>query len=136
MDVQRAAFPGSTFTVESWHAMAAPSPYSRARCLVGYDSNDAAVAAVTVWGAGPGRPGELEPVGVHQEHRGHGHGTAISLAAAASLRERGASSATVCTTSSNVAAVATYASAGFRRLPAVTDFRRPEGGPPDQSPSR
>ena len=45
VEVQRAAFPNSTFTVERWHAMATSSPYQRARCLVAYDSNDAAVAA-------------------------------------------------------------------------------------------
>ena len=122
--VQRAAFPNSTFTLERWHAMAAAPPYRRARCLVGYDAHGDAVAAVTVWSAGQGRPGLLEPLGVHRDHRGHGYGTAISVAAAAALREMGASSATVCTPSSNVGAVATYASAGFQRLPDVTDFRR------------
>ena len=109
----------------SWHAMAAAPPYAQARCLVGYDDSGAAVAGVTVWSAGSGRPGLLEPLGVHEDHRGHGYGTAISVAAAAALREMGASSATVCTPSSNVGAVAAYASAGFQRLPDVTDFRRP-----------
>jgi len=73
--VQRAAFANSTFTLERWHAMSAASPYRRARCLVGYDAYDAAVAVATVWSAGQGRPGLLEPMGVHQDHRGHGHGT-------------------------------------------------------------
>jgi GNAT superfamily N-acetyltransferase len=122
--VQQAVFPNSTFTLERWHTMAAASPYRRARCLVGYDAHEASVAVVTVWSAGRGRPGLLEPLGVHRDHRGHGYGTAISLAAAAALREMGASSATVCTPSSNVGAVAAYASAGFRKLPDVTDFRR------------
>ena len=122
--VQRASFSGSTFSHERWHSMTASSPYRRARCLVGYDVRDAAVATVTVWSAGRGRPGLLEPLGVHRDHRGNGHGTAISLAAAAALREMGASSATVCTPTSNVGAVAAYTSAGFRRLPDVTDFRR------------
>ena len=89
-----------------------------------YDGDDAAVAVATVWSAGEGRPGLLEPLGVHRDHRGHGHGTAISLAAAAALREMGASSATVCTPSSNVGGVATYAAAGFKVLSDVTDFRR------------
>ena len=129
--VQRAAFLNSTFTLERWHAMAAAPPYRRARCLVGYDERGDAVAAVTVWSAGQGRPGLLEPLGVHRDHRGHGYGTAISVAAAAALRDLGASSATVCTPSSNVGAVAAYASAGFQKLPAVTDFRRP-GRPPGQ----
>ena len=98
-------------------------PYRRARCLVGYDAHGHAVAAVTVWSAGPGRPGLLN----HWVSIGSPwtrYGTAISVAAAAALREMGASSATVCTPSSNVGAVATYASAGFRQLPDVTDFRR------------
>ncbi|MGY4770368.1 GNAT family N-acetyltransferase (plasmid) [Kribbella sp. CWNU-51] len=122
--VQRAVFVNSTYTLERWNTMAASSPYRRARCLIGYDAHETAVAVVTVWSAGRGRPGLLEPLGVHRDHRGHGYGTAISLAAAAALRELGASSATVCTPSSNVGAVAAYASAGFRKLPDVTDFRR------------
>jgi ribosomal protein S18 acetylase RimI-like enzyme len=82
------------------------------------------VAAVTVWSAGPGKPGLLEPMGVHRDHRGHGYGKAISVAAAAALREMGSSSALVCTPSSNVAAVATYASAGFVPLQEVRDLVR------------
>jgi hypothetical protein len=50
--VQRAAFVGSTFTDQRWHAMAAGAPYADARCLVAYDDRDTAVAAVTVWSAG------------------------------------------------------------------------------------
>jgi ribosomal protein S18 acetylase RimI-like enzyme len=122
--VQRASFDGSTFTDERWHAMAAGSPYADARCLVAYDDRGNAVAAVTVWSAGPGKPGVLEPMGVHREHRGRGHGKAITVAAAATLRELGSSSAMVCTPSSNAGAVATYESAGFRRLPEVGDLRR------------
>jgi GNAT superfamily N-acetyltransferase len=123
--VQRAAFATSTFTAERWHTMAAASPYRRARCLVGYDERGQAVAAVTVWSAGPGRPGLLEPMGVHRDHRGHGYGTAITVAAAAALRDLGSSTATVCTPSANAGGVATYVAAGFARLPDVTDFRRP-----------
>jgi ribosomal protein S18 acetylase RimI-like enzyme len=91
---------------------------------VAQDDQDNAVAAATVWSAGPGRPGLLEPVGVHRAHRGHGYGTAITVAAAAALRELGSSSAVVCTPSSNVGAVATYRSAGFQVLPDVPDLNR------------
>jgi ribosomal protein S18 acetylase RimI-like enzyme len=122
--VQRASFDRSTFTDERWQAMAAGLPYADARCLVAYDGQRDAVAAVTVWSAGPGRPGLLEPMGVHREHRGHGYGTAITVAAAAALRALGSSSAVVCTPSSNVGAVATYVSAGFRPLPEVRDLYR------------
>jgi ribosomal protein S18 acetylase RimI-like enzyme len=123
--VQRASFPKSTFTLERWQAMAAAPPYRRARCLVGYDGDGVPVAAVTVWSAGEGRPGLMEPLGVHRDHGGHGYGRAITRAAAAALREMGASTATVCTPSSNVGGVATYVSAGFRKMPDVADFRRP-----------
>ncbi|MEU9833292.1 GNAT family N-acetyltransferase [Streptosporangium sp. NPDC048047] len=122
--VQRASFDGSTFTDDHWHAMAAGPPYAGARCLVAHDDRGNAVAAVTVWSAGPGKPGLLEPMGVHREHRGRGHGTAITLAAAAALREMGSPSAVVCTPSANVGAVATYVSAGFERLPEVRDRHR------------
>ncbi|MEV8396208.1 MULTISPECIES: GNAT family N-acetyltransferase [unclassified Streptomyces] len=120
----RAAWDGSKFTDERWHAMVAGAPYADARCLVAYDDGDNAVAAVTVWSAGPGRPGLLEPMGVHREHRRHGYGEAICVAAAAALRELGSSSAIVCTPSSNVGAVATYKSAGFQQRPEVRDQSR------------
>lgn len=122
--VGRASFDRSTFTEQRWHAMAAGSPYADARCLVAHDEDGTAVAAVTVWSAGPGRPGLLEPMGVHRDHRGRGHGTAITVAAAAALRELGSSSAIVCTPSFNVGAVATYRAAGFQALPEVHDLRR------------
>jgi ribosomal protein S18 acetylase RimI-like enzyme len=122
--VQRAAFERSTFTDERWQAMAAGLPYADARCLVAYDDRGNAVAAVTVWSAGPGKPGLLEPMGVHREHRGHGYGTAITVAAAATLRELGASSAIVCTPSVNAGGVATYLSAGFQQLPERRDNYR------------
>jgi ribosomal protein S18 acetylase RimI-like enzyme len=122
--VQRASFDRSTFTDADWHAMAAGPPYADARCLVAYDDRGDAVATVTVWSAGPGKPGLLEPMGVHRDHRGQGHGRAITVAAAASLRELGSSSALVCTPSSNAAAVATYKAAGFEPLPEIRDRRR------------
>jgi ribosomal protein S18 acetylase RimI-like enzyme len=122
--VQRASFDRSTFTNERWHAMATGLPYADARCLVAYDDQGNAVAAVTVWSAGPGKPGLLEPMGVHRDHRGHGYGKAITVAAAAALQELGSSSAIVCTPSANVGAVATYTSAGFRQLPEIRDQQR------------
>ena len=122
--VHRASFDRSTFTDERWQAMAAGPAYADARCLVAFDDQDHPVAGVTVWSAGPGRPGLLEPMGVHRDHRGRGYGTAITVAAAGALQELGSSSATVCTPSSNVGAVATYVSAGFRPQPERRDRRR------------
>ena len=130
--VQRASFGNSTFTLEAWRAMVVGPAYARARCLVAYDAHGAPVAAVTVWSAGADRPGLIEPMGVHREHRGRGYGTAITLAGLAALGDLGSSSATVTTPSSNAAAVATYASAGLRCLPETRDRRR--GAPADPTP--
>ncbi|MFO0971224.1 MAG: GNAT family N-acetyltransferase [Candidatus Saccharimonadales bacterium] len=121
--VQQASFDNSTFTEEKWHAMAAGLPYKEARCLVGYDE-DNPVAIATVWSAGVGKPGLIEPLGVDNNHRRKGYGRAITLAAAGALREMGSSSATVCTDSVNVGAVATYKSAGFEELPDIEDLTR------------
>ncbi|MFI7576304.1 GNAT family N-acetyltransferase [Micromonospora sp. NPDC049497] len=129
--VHWSAFRGSTFTdadrrlrVGRWLAMAGGPFYGDARSLLASDEHDNAVAVATVWSAGPGRPGLLEPMGVHRRHRGHGYGTAITLAAAAALRDMGSPSASVCVESSNVGAVATYASAGFTPSADVADLRR------------
>ncbi|MFE7576217.1 GNAT family N-acetyltransferase [Streptomyces sp. NPDC057521] len=123
--VHRSAFQGSRFTDAGWRAMAAGPLFTDARCLLGRDERGDAVATVTVWSAGPGRPGLLEPMGVHRDHRRRGHGRAITLAAAAALRELGASSALVCTPSSNTGGVAAYLSAGFERRPEIHDRFRP-----------
>jgi ribosomal protein S18 acetylase RimI-like enzyme len=125
--VNRAAFPRSTFTDERWQDMAAGPAYADARCLVAYDEHGLAVAIVTVWSAGPGRPGLLEPMGVHPEHRGRGYGRAITVAAASALQRLGASSATVCTPTANVGGVATYVAAGFTPLEERLDLRRNAG---------
>jgi ribosomal protein S18 acetylase RimI-like enzyme len=122
--VQRAAFDGSTFSAERWQAMAQGPAYDDARCLVAFDGHDRPVAAITVWSAGRGRPGLLEPMGVHRDHRGLGYGRAITVAGAAALRELGSSSALVCTRSANIGAVATYRAAGFTALEERWDRRR------------
>ncbi|MGW5682844.1 GNAT family N-acetyltransferase [Nonomuraea sp. NPDC003754] len=122
--VLRASFDGSTFTDERWHAMAAGAPYADARCLAVRDEQGEAVAAVTVWSAGEGKPGLIEPMGVHRAHRGHGYGRAITVAAARALQELGSSSVIVCCPSSNVGAVATYQSAGLQQLNERRDLYR------------
>ena len=111
--VHRSAWGSEGFTDEKWYAMADGSPFAEARCLLGRDDQGIAVATVTVWAAGPGRPGLLEPLGVHANHRRRGYGAAICMAAAAALRELGSSSALVCTPSSLQSAVRTYEAAGF-----------------------
>lgn len=123
---QRAAFGNSKFTVERFLNVAVSPPFRRGRGLVGYDAGGAQVAHCIVWSAGTGRPGLIEPLGVHRAHRGKGHGRSITRAAAAALREMGSSSVTVCTPTANEGAVRAYVSAGFTAAEPVSDFRRPD----------
>ncbi|MFF8568424.1 GNAT family N-acetyltransferase [Streptomyces albidoflavus] len=120
-DVLRSAFDTSRPTSEYRHAMATGPFSADARCLGAYDDQGSVAAVVTVWSAGPGKPGLVEPMGVHEDHRGRGYGRAISVAGAAALRELGSSSARVCTPSSNAGAVGTYRAAGFEGRPEVRD---------------
>ena len=106
--VHGSAWGSSWFTSERWHVMADGTPFAEARCLLARDSDGVPVATVTVWSAGPGKPGLIEPLGVHAHQRRCGYGAAMCMAAAAHLRELGSSSALVCTPSSQHSAIATY----------------------------
>src|SRR5207248_8226844 len=101
--------------------MSAGPFYVDTRCLGAYDDQGSPAAVVTVWSAGPRKPGLVEPMGVHEDHRGRGYGRAITVAGAAALREMGSSSVRVCTPSSNVGGIATYKAAGFEARPQVRD---------------
>ncbi|WP_404433888.1 GNAT family N-acetyltransferase [Microbacterium lacus] len=110
--------------VDEWCA-AADTPFlDAARILLLRDEQDRPVAVSAVWSGGVARPGLIEPLGVHQEHRGRGYGAVMTRAAAATLREMGSSSATVCAESSNTGAVATYLAAEFVADAEVADWRR------------
>ncbi len=111
--VTLAAWEKSKFTMDRWHALAAGPAFADARFLIAYNDQDTPVANIGVWSAGPGKPGLIEPLGTHRDHRHQGHGRAVTLAGAVALRAMGSSSAFVCTQSSLAGAVATYKSAGF-----------------------
>lgn len=130
-EVHWSAFRGTPFgdteradVVDWWLTMQAGPLGARGRSLTAVDPHGDAVAVAAVWSAGPGRPGLVEPMGVHRDHQGRGRGAAITVAAAAALREMGASSAVVCAESSNVAAIATYTAAGFAPRDEVADLKR------------
>lgn len=132
VSVHWSAFRGTPFTEEecrrrlnAWTNMAASPFYTSARSLVAFNDHNEPVAVAAVWSAGEGRPGLIEPMGVHRDQRGHGYGKAITIAAANNLREMGASSAIVCAESSNLAAVSTYKAAGFAAHLPIADMCRP-----------
>ena len=110
--------------VDGWR-LAAKSPFLDLGRILSLRSSDGHVVAVAaVWSAGGGRPGLIEPLAVHQEHRGRGYGTAMTSEAVDQLRQMGSSSAVVCAETSNTGAVATYLAAGFTAQPEVTDWHR------------
>ncbi|MGC5614720.1 GNAT family N-acetyltransferase [Georgenia sp. Z1491] len=122
--LQHAAFDSSRFTIDQWRTLAASPPYADAACLLVRDDAGTAVAAASVWSAGPGRPGLIEPLGAHRDHRGRGYGRAITLAAAAHLRGMGASSVLVKTEGHNAAGIGAYRSAGLTLDPPAPDLVR------------
>lgn len=126
------AFKGTPFEGEArerfvgrWLTMTNGPLAGQGRNLIGRDREGVPVAVTTVWTAGEGRPGLIEPMGVHRDHHGKGYGAAITAAGAVALAEAGASSANVAAEGSNPAAVATYRSVGFVSLGSVPDLRRP-----------
>jgi predicted N-acetyltransferase YhbS len=121
--VHAAAFGGRGGVL--WEQLRQSIPFRRGRCLVGRDRSGAATACIAVWSAGRGRPGLIEPLGVHPEHRRRGFGRAMNLAAARSLRSLGASEVVVCTPQTQAGAAEAYVASGFTAEPEVCDFVRP-----------
>ncbi|MFJ8250270.1 GNAT family N-acetyltransferase [Streptomyces sp. NPDC094466] len=123
--VHRAAFAGSTFSVDHWRRMKeSPAGHLAVDMLVRTPSGDPAAAA-TGWFGGTGRCGLLEPVGTHPDHRGHGYGRDAVRGACAALADRGASAVAVLTPAANEAAAALYRSAGFTVVRENHDWTRP-----------
>lgn len=119
---QRAAFRGSTFTVESWHRVAASPAYDPSCDLLIRDRSERVVAAATGWLSRPAACALLEPVGVVPEHQGRGYGRRIVLAACRALAGAGASGVRVLPDESNAGVVAFYRSCGFRPVEPARTF--------------
>lgn len=99
MEVHWSAFRGTAFgeaervEVVDWWTTIMEGPFAeRGRSLAAFDPDGRPVAIAGVWSAGHGRPGLIEPMGTHHDHRGKGYGAAICQAAASALRRMGASS--------------------------------------------
>lgn len=130
--VHWSSFKGTPYTDEAregfvrrWSTLMTGPLADHAQSLIGYDSTGTAVAVTTVWSAGEGRPGLVEPMGVHRDHQGKGYGVAITQAGARALHQAGASAAAVVAENSNPAALATYTAAGFTAGASVSDLARP-----------
>lgn len=107
-----------------WEQLRRSIPFRRGICLLGRDSSGAAAACIAAWSAGEGRPGLIEPLGVHPDHRRRGFGRAMNLAAGRVLRSMGAPEVTVCTPVTQTGAAEVYAASGFVTEDEVCDFVR------------
>ncbi|MGO2520054.1 MAG: GNAT family N-acetyltransferase [Microbacterium sp.] len=131
LSVHWSAFRGTIFgdddkrrRLQQWENMTLGAFADLSRSLIAFDPDDNAVAVTTVWSAGKDRPGLIEPMGVHRDHRGRGYGVAITVAAAGALKEMGSTSAVVAAETSNGGACATYEAAGFTPHKPVADLKR------------
>jgi ribosomal protein S18 acetylase RimI-like enzyme len=125
--VQRAAFEGSTFTLQRRQLMTDSAAAQLCVDVLVRTADGAAAAGATGWLAGTGRCALLEPVGTHPDHRGRGYGLAAVRGACAELARVGAAAVAVLTPSSNTAAVALYTSAGFAPVGEQRALYRPAG---------
>lgn len=126
VEVQRAAFTSSTFSIERWDTMAGSPAYDARFDLVTWSPDGKPAAAATAWWAGPGAVAILEPVGTHADHVRKGYGHRVVVALMAALAAAGASGVRVHTPLGNTAAVAAYRSCGLRPVDVTTDLvRRP-----------
>ena len=123
--VQRSAFERSTFTREKWDAMAAGPLFRPELDLLALNDAGAGVAALTAWWSGPGACGVIEPMGTHRDFWWQGHGSRVLRASFAALRRLGAEGVRVFTGRENAAALAAYASVGFRTIGYDTTLRLP-----------
>jgi predicted N-acetyltransferase YhbS len=121
VEVHRSAFAPSRMTVEKYRAMHDRAHYApeRDRVIVAPDGTFAAFA--NAWWDPVARVGELEPVGVHADHRRLGLGRAVCFDAFRALEALGAEECLIFSSVTNEGSEALYASLGCE---AVTTNRR------------
>lgn len=121
VEVHRSAFAPSRMTVEKYRAIRECPHYApeRDRVIVAPDGSFAAFA--NAWWDPVGLVGELEPVGVHADHRKLGLGKAVCFDAYRALADLGARECVIFSQTTNAASEALYGSLGAT---AVTTNRR------------
>lgn len=125
VDVHRAAFGRSRFSVEGYRNVRATPNYRPDLDLVAVAPNGDFAAYCLVWYDPASRVGEYEPVGGHPDWRQRGLTRAVLIEGLRRLRALGAEWAIVLTPSDNTPALRLYESAGFQRYDDERYYRIP-----------
>ncbi len=123
VEAQRAVFPPSVFTVETYRRARGTWPYRTDLDRVVIDASGGVVAFCTAWIDETTGNGMLEPVGVHPAHRRRGLGRAVCLDALRHLHDSGARHVYVAYNSDE--GLRLYESMEFTHASTDTNFRRP-----------
>ncbi|MGA8114702.1 MAG: GNAT family N-acetyltransferase [Actinocatenispora sp.] len=110
--LQRAAFPGSSLTVERYRRVRAVPGFRPELDLVS-ERDGMLTAFCLAWLGPPGGTGLLEPTGTHPTHRRNGHGRATITEAFRRLAAAGATGVSVLAPVSNRPAIELYRSVGM-----------------------
>lgn len=126
VEVHRSAFAPSRMTTKKYAAILERRHYApeRDRVIVAPDGSFAAFA--NAWWDPVARVGELEPVGVHADHRGRGLGKAVCFEALRVLAEVGARECLIFSSPTNAGSEALYASVGATVATVSRRYARPE----------
>ncbi|MCI0345264.1 MAG: GNAT family N-acetyltransferase [Chloroflexi bacterium] len=124
VEVHRSAFAPSKMTLERYWLLRQRDHYGpeRDRVIVAPDGTFAAFA--NAWWDPVARVGQLEPVGVHADHRRRGLGRAVCFDALRVLAALGAEKCVIFSNEDNAASEALYASIGAERVTISRRYRR------------
>ena len=121
----RAAFAGSTMTVERYRQTFDANLYRRELDLIVVDNAGRVVAFALGWLDPPSAVVELEPVGVDPDFHRRGLGRQICRAVLDRARELGATRALIASERGNAAAVGLYQSLGLVISTEIVPYARP-----------
>jgi ribosomal protein S18 acetylase RimI-like enzyme len=140
VDVHRAAWDPSRFTVESYRDVRATWPYREDLDCVAEAADGSFASYALAWYDDENRVGELEPVGTRPDHRRRGLARAVNLFALHRLRDVGAERAIVLCRGDAGYPVPKllYESVGFRQHSRSVTFRtrRSASSPTRRRPAR